>query len=149
MGAMTVFHGGPMEIRTPRIIHGRFHKDFGDGFYCTAIRRRRCSDERTRVRAGGRHRGGVLLSRRPSHRRLQWELPLRGPRKHPDRLPYGGRGVGDRHGSLWEKVKFGEAFLFVCQSRLIGVVDEGGAIVLIDSNNYDTITFVIEMYAFS
>lgn len=35
---MTVFHGGPVEIREPRIIDGRFTKDFGPGFYCTVIR---------------------------------------------------------------------------------------------------------------
>ena len=38
MGAMTVFHGGPVEIRNPQIIVGRFTKDFGPGFYCTVIR---------------------------------------------------------------------------------------------------------------
>ena len=38
MGAVTVFHGGPTEVRDPKIIPGRFTKDFGPGFYCTIIR---------------------------------------------------------------------------------------------------------------
>lgn len=37
MAMMTVFHGGPIEVREPRIITGRFTKDFGSGFYCTVI----------------------------------------------------------------------------------------------------------------
>lgn len=37
MGAVTVFHGGLAEIRKPRIVKGRYRKDFGDGFYCTVI----------------------------------------------------------------------------------------------------------------
>lgn len=38
MSVMTAFHGGPLEIRDPKIILGRFTKDFGPGFYCTIIR---------------------------------------------------------------------------------------------------------------
>lgn len=38
MGVMTVFHGASSEVREPRIIAGRFTKDFGPGFYCTIIR---------------------------------------------------------------------------------------------------------------
>lgn len=38
MALMTVFHGGPKAIREPRIIVGRYSKDFGPGFYCTVIR---------------------------------------------------------------------------------------------------------------
>lgn len=38
MGMMTVFHGGPVEVKDPRIVVGRFAKDFGPGFYCTVIR---------------------------------------------------------------------------------------------------------------
>lgn len=38
MGVLTVFHGGPVEICEPRIVVGRFTKDFGPGFYCTIIR---------------------------------------------------------------------------------------------------------------
>ena len=36
---MRVFHGSSLEVRTPEIIKGRFTKDFGDGFYCTKLKR--------------------------------------------------------------------------------------------------------------
>ena len=36
---MRVFHGSSQEVRTPEIIKGRFTKDFGDGFYCTKLKR--------------------------------------------------------------------------------------------------------------
>ena len=35
---MRVFHGGYMPIENPRIIIGRYTKDFGPGFYCTIMR---------------------------------------------------------------------------------------------------------------
>lgn len=35
---MTIYHGGYQTIETPRIIKGEFTKDFGNGFYCTAIK---------------------------------------------------------------------------------------------------------------
>ena len=38
MSMMTVFHGGPGQVTEPRIILGRFTKDFGLGFYCTIYR---------------------------------------------------------------------------------------------------------------
>ena len=38
MGIMQVFHGSAVEVRDPRIIIGRFTKDFGPGFYCTVLR---------------------------------------------------------------------------------------------------------------
>ncbi len=38
MGAMTVFHGSSVVVREPRVIKGRFTKDFGAGFYCTTMR---------------------------------------------------------------------------------------------------------------
>ena len=36
---MRVYHGSSLEVRTPEIIKGRFTKDFGDGFYCTKLKR--------------------------------------------------------------------------------------------------------------
>ena len=38
MAKMRVFHGGYMPVDEPRIIVGRYTKDFGPGFYCTTIR---------------------------------------------------------------------------------------------------------------
>ncbi len=38
MGKMTVFHGGYTAIEKPKIIKGKYTKDFGPGFYCTIIR---------------------------------------------------------------------------------------------------------------
>lgn len=35
---MEVYHGGYISVNEPKIIKGRFTKDFGDGFYCTSIR---------------------------------------------------------------------------------------------------------------
>ncbi|MDR0908913.1 MAG: DUF3990 domain-containing protein [Spirochaetaceae bacterium] len=35
---MLIFHGSYVEIRQPRIIKGRYTKDFGPGFYCTTIK---------------------------------------------------------------------------------------------------------------
>lgn len=34
-----IYHGSYTPIPTPEIRHGQFEKDFGDGFYCTSIRR--------------------------------------------------------------------------------------------------------------
>lgn len=38
MALMTVFHGGYMPVEKPKIITGRYTKDFGSGFYCTVIK---------------------------------------------------------------------------------------------------------------
>lgn len=38
MGKMTVYHGGYIAIKEPKVIEGRNTKDFGAGFYCTLIR---------------------------------------------------------------------------------------------------------------
>ena len=38
MSQMTVFHGSYTAVASPRIIPGRYTKDFGTGFYCTLIR---------------------------------------------------------------------------------------------------------------
>ena len=38
MGKMTVYYGSYVEIITPKIIQGRYTKDFGVGFYCTLIK---------------------------------------------------------------------------------------------------------------
>lgn len=35
---MNVYHGSYTEVQDPQIIKGKFHKDFGTGFYCTVIR---------------------------------------------------------------------------------------------------------------
>lgn len=35
---MIVYHGGPCEIAKPEIRPSKNHKDFGQGFYCTALR---------------------------------------------------------------------------------------------------------------
>ena len=35
---MNVYHGSYLEVKEPRIIKGKFNKDFGTGFYCTVIR---------------------------------------------------------------------------------------------------------------
>ena len=37
MPMMRVFHGGYCPVADPKIRVGLFHKDFGDGFYCTTI----------------------------------------------------------------------------------------------------------------
>lgn len=33
----TIYHGSYMAVTEPRIIQGRFTKDFGEGFYCTIL----------------------------------------------------------------------------------------------------------------
>lgn len=38
MGKMTVYHGGNMIVKNPKIIEGKNSKDFGRGFYCKIIR---------------------------------------------------------------------------------------------------------------
>jgi len=38
MGKMTVYHGSDMEITEPKLIIGKYTKDFGVGFYCTLIK---------------------------------------------------------------------------------------------------------------
>lgn len=38
MALMTVFHGSGDVVEWPQILHGRYTKDFGPGFYCTVIR---------------------------------------------------------------------------------------------------------------
>lgn len=38
MAKMRVFHGGYTAVEHPRIIVGRYTKDFGPGFYCTVLR---------------------------------------------------------------------------------------------------------------
>ena len=36
---MRVFHGGAIEVKDPEIRTGKFTKDFGEGFYCTKLKR--------------------------------------------------------------------------------------------------------------
>lgn len=36
---MEIYHGSYMAIEKPRIIKGRFTKDFGEGFYCTELKK--------------------------------------------------------------------------------------------------------------
>lgn len=36
---MRVFHGAAIEVKEPEIITGRFTKDFGEGFYCTKLKK--------------------------------------------------------------------------------------------------------------
>ncbi len=36
---MELYHGSYMPIPSPDILKGRFTKDFGDGFYCTSLKR--------------------------------------------------------------------------------------------------------------
>lgn len=36
---MRVFHGSAIEVMTPEIRTGKFTKDFGEGFYCTKLKR--------------------------------------------------------------------------------------------------------------
>ena len=36
---MRVFHGGDIEVKDPVIRTGKFTKDFGEGFYCTKLKR--------------------------------------------------------------------------------------------------------------
>jgi hypothetical protein len=36
---MRVYHGGYAAVETPKILKSRFPKDFGDGFYCTELKR--------------------------------------------------------------------------------------------------------------
>lgn len=38
MSKIVVYHGSFCKIEKPEIIEGRFHKDFGEGFYCTIIK---------------------------------------------------------------------------------------------------------------
>lgn len=38
MAKMTVYHGGYMPVKVPKIIVWRNTKDFGTGFYCTLIK---------------------------------------------------------------------------------------------------------------
>jgi hypothetical protein len=33
-----IFHGGYSEIQMPKIIGGKYAKDFGTGFYCTELK---------------------------------------------------------------------------------------------------------------
>jgi hypothetical protein len=35
---MRIYHGGYAIVKTPRLIAGKYTKDFGPGFYCTTIR---------------------------------------------------------------------------------------------------------------
>ena len=35
---MEVYHGSYIEVISPRIINGRYTKDFGIGFYCTTLK---------------------------------------------------------------------------------------------------------------
>lgn len=36
---MEVYHGCYIEVKEPRIMQGRYAKDFGDGFYCTTMKK--------------------------------------------------------------------------------------------------------------
>lgn len=36
---MEIYHGSYTEISLPQIVKGQFTKDFGDGFYCTMLKR--------------------------------------------------------------------------------------------------------------
>ena len=36
---MELYHGSYVAVEHPRIIKGRFTKDFGEGFYCTALKK--------------------------------------------------------------------------------------------------------------
>lgn len=36
---MEVYHGSNIEVKEPRIMQGRYAKDFGDGFYCTTMKK--------------------------------------------------------------------------------------------------------------
>ena len=36
---MELFHGSYIAVEHPKIIKGRFTKDFGEGFYCTALKK--------------------------------------------------------------------------------------------------------------
>lgn len=38
MSKQVVYHGGYCEIAEPKIVEGKFTKDFGTGFYCTILR---------------------------------------------------------------------------------------------------------------
>ncbi|MDR2205269.1 MAG: DUF3990 domain-containing protein [Flavobacteriaceae bacterium] len=35
---MKIYHGGYIEIESPKILKSKFPKDFGDGFYCTELK---------------------------------------------------------------------------------------------------------------
>lgn len=35
---MEIYHGGYCSIETPKVIKGRYAKDFGTGFYCTELK---------------------------------------------------------------------------------------------------------------
>lgn len=34
---MEIYHGSYIEVAIPHIVHGRYTKDFGEGFYCTLL----------------------------------------------------------------------------------------------------------------
>lgn len=36
---MEVYHGSYLVVKEPRIVKGRYTKDFGDGFYCTILKK--------------------------------------------------------------------------------------------------------------
>ena len=36
---MEIYHGSYTSVQTPEIIKGKFTKDFGEGFYCTELKR--------------------------------------------------------------------------------------------------------------
>ena len=36
---MELYHGSYMAIPSPEIVRGKFTKDFGEGFYCTELKR--------------------------------------------------------------------------------------------------------------
>jgi hypothetical protein len=38
MKSMEVYHGSYTKVTTPRVLQGRYTKDFGEGFYCTILR---------------------------------------------------------------------------------------------------------------
>ena len=40
---MKVFHGNAIEVREPEIRTSKFTKDFGEGFYCTKLKRQTAS----------------------------------------------------------------------------------------------------------
>lgn len=38
MSKQIIYHGTNQKIENPKILKGKFHKDFGDGFYCTILK---------------------------------------------------------------------------------------------------------------
>jgi hypothetical protein len=36
---MLIYHGGYCKIETPEIMHGKYPKDFSEGFYCTELQK--------------------------------------------------------------------------------------------------------------